>query len=206
MVRKTKEDALATRDSILDAAEQLFVTQGVSHTTLQHIATAAGLTRGAIYWHFEDKAALFNALMERAKMPLESSLHLLEKQDPTDPLADMREYIVCVFRLTVDDLRARRAFEIATLKMEFVEEMNAVRRRRAEMTGQWMLKLEGRVKIGIEHGLLKPGVDPSVVALGLFALIDGLLRAWLLDPQSFDLVKVGEQIVDMHLECLRAVK
>ena len=47
MVRKTKEDALATRDSILDSAEQLFVTQGVAHTTLQHIATAAGLTRGA---------------------------------------------------------------------------------------------------------------------------------------------------------------
>ncbi|MBZ2209920.1 TetR family transcriptional regulator [Massilia soli] len=206
MVRKTKEDALATRDSILDAAELLFVAQGMSGTTLQHIASAAGLTRGAIYWHFEDKAALFNALMERAKMPLESALQLLEKEDPTDPLGDIREYIVCVFRLTVDDLRARRAFEIATLKMEFVEEMNAVRRRRAEMTGQWMLKLEGRVRIGIEHGLLKPDVDAKVVALGLFALLDGLLRAWLLDPQSFDLVKVGEQIIDTHLECLRAVK
>lgn len=206
MVRKTKEDALATRDSILDAAEQLFVVHGISRTTLQHIATAAGLTRGAIYWHFEDKAALFNALMERAKMPLESALQLLEKEDPTDPLGDMREYIVCVFRLTVDDLRARRAFEIATLKMELVEEMNAVRRRRAEMTGLWMQKLEGRVRIGIEHGLLKPDVDPRVVALGLFALLDGVLRAWLLDPQSFDLVKVGGQIIDTHLEGLRAVK
>ena len=206
MVRKTKEDALATRDSILDAAEQLFVIHGISRTTLQHIATAAGLTRGAIYWHFEDKAALFNALMERAKMPLESALQLLDKEDPTDPLGDMREYIVCVFRLTVDDLRARRAFEIATLKMELVEEMNAVRRRRAEMTGLWMQKLEGRVRIGIEHGLLKPDVDPKVVALGLFALLDGVLRAWLLDPQSFDLVKVGGQIVDTHLEGLRAVK
>ena len=90
MVRKTKEDALATRDSILDAAEQLFVTQGVSGTTLQHIATAAGVTRGAIYWHFEDKAALFNAMMERAKMPLESAMQLLEAGDPDDPLADLR--------------------------------------------------------------------------------------------------------------------
>ena len=206
MVRKTKEDALATRDSILDAAEHLFVAQGVSGTTLQHIATAAGLTRGAIYWHFEDKAALFNALMERAKMPLESALQLLEKEDPSNPLGDIREYMVCVFRLTVDDLRARRAFEIATLKMEFVEEMNAVRRRRAETIEQWMQKLEGRVRIGVANGSIKPDVDPRVVALGLFALLDGLLRAWLLDPQSFDLVRVGEQIIDTHLECLRAVK
>lgn len=206
MVRKTKEDALATRDSILDAAEQLFVTQGVAHTTLQHIATAAGLTRGAIYWHFEDKAALFNALMERAKMPLESAFYLLEKQCPDDPLADLHEYIVCVFRLTVEDQRARRAFEIATIKMELVEEMNAVRRRRAEWKARWMATCEGRIKIGVEHGLLKPDVNPNVVALGLFALIDGLLRAWLLEPQSFDLVKVGEQIVNTHLECLRVVK
>lgn len=205
MVRKTKEDALATRDSILDAAEQVFLTQGVSHTTLQHIATAAGLTRGAIYWHFEDKAALFNALMERAKMPLESAL-TEEAGDPGDPLATLKHCTMCVLRLTVNDLRARRAFEIATLKLEFVEEMNAVRRRRMEMKAQWMDMFEGRLKVGVEHGLLKPGVDPHVVALGMFALIDGLLRTWLLEPQSFDLVKAGEQIVDMHLECLRAVK
>ena len=204
MVRKTKEDALATRDSILDAAEQVFLTQGVSHTTLQHIATAAGLTRGAIYWHFEDKAALFNALMERAKMPLESAL-TEEAGDPGDPLAALKHCTMCVLRLTVNDLRARRAFEIATLKLEFVEEMNAVRRRRMETKAQWMDMFEGRLKVGVEHGLLKPGVDPHVVALGMFALIDGLLRTWLLEPQSFDLVNAGEQIVDMHLECLRAV-
>lgn len=204
MVRKTKEDALATRDSILDAAEQVFLTQGVSHTTLQHIATAAGLTRGAIYWHFEDKAALFNALMERAKMPLESAL-TEEAGDPGDPLAALKHCTMCVLRLTVNDRRARRAFEIATLKLEFVEEMNAVRRRRMETKAQWMDMFEGRLKVGVEHGLLKPGVDPHVVALGMFALIDGLLRTWLLEPQSFDLVNAGEQIVDMHLECLRAV-
>ena len=61
MARRTKEEAAATRDSILDAAEKLFVEQGVSRTTLQHIATEAGVTRGAIYWHFDDKSALFNA-------------------------------------------------------------------------------------------------------------------------------------------------
>ena len=65
---------------------------------------------------------------------------------------------------------------------------------------------EGRLRIGIEHGLVKPGVDPQVVALGMLALIDGLLRTWLLEPQAFDLVKAGGQIVDMHLDSLRAVK
>ncbi|MGZ8340957.1 MAG: TetR family transcriptional regulator [Telluria sp.] len=204
MARKTKEDALATRDSILDAAEQLFVTQGVSHTTLQHIATAAGLTRGAIYWHFVDKAALFNALMERAKMPLESAMNLFKEMDEKDPLREVREYTMCVLRLTVDDLRARRAFEIATLKMEFVKEMDAVRGRRMQMHAEWRACVERRIVAGIEHGVLRPDVTPQVASLAMSAQVDGLMRAWLLEPEAFDLVKVGEQVIDMHLDSLRA--
>jgi TetR/AcrR family acrAB operon transcriptional repressor len=204
MARKTKEDALATRDSILDAAEQLFVTQGVSHTTLQHIATAAGLTRGAIYWHFVDKAALFNALMERAKMPLESAMNLFTEMDEKDPLREVREYTMCVLRLTVDDLRARRAFEIATLKMEFVKEMDAVRGRRMQMHAEWRACVERRIAAGIEHGVLRADVSPQVASLAMSTQVDGLMRAWLLDPQAFDLVKVGEQVIDMHLDAMRA--
>ena len=81
MVRRTKEDALATREAIMEAAAVLFEQQGVSGTTLQHIATAAGVTRGAIYWHFIDKSALFTALMERAKMPMETAMMVLDRED-----------------------------------------------------------------------------------------------------------------------------
>jgi TetR/AcrR family acrAB operon transcriptional repressor len=204
MARRTKEDALATRDSILDAAEQLFVRQGVSGTTLQHIATAAGVTRGAIYWHFQDKAAMFNAMMERAKMPLESAMQLLDQTDTADALHDLREFMLCVLRLTVDDPQARRVFEIATLKLEFVDEMHAVRDRRRQNQLEWMASAESRLRIAIERGQLKANVAPQAVALGLWAMIDGLIRTWLLDPDAFDLIRLGGQIVDTHLDSLRA--
>ena len=58
MPRKTKEEAQETRQRILDAAERVFQMQGVSRTSLAHIADAAGVTRGAIYWHFRNKADL----------------------------------------------------------------------------------------------------------------------------------------------------
>lgn len=60
-MRRTKEDAQHTREALLDAAELVFAQRGVSRTSLQEIAKAAGLTRGAVYWHFKDKAELFNA-------------------------------------------------------------------------------------------------------------------------------------------------
>ena len=69
MVRRTKKDALATRASLLDAAERLFLAKGVSRTSLNDIAVGAGTPRGAIYWHSKDKAALINATMARGTPP-----------------------------------------------------------------------------------------------------------------------------------------
>ena len=204
MARRTKEDALATREGILDAAELLFVQQGVSGTTLQHIATAAGVTRGAIYWHFADKGAMFNAMMERARMPLESALQLLDRTDAADPLHDLRNYMQCVLRLTVEDPKARRVFEIALVKLEFVGEFDAVRERRKQSQATWMKRAESRIRLAIRHGQVKRGVSPHAVALGMFAMLEGLIRSWLLDPESFDLVKLGGQIVDIQLDALRA--
>jgi TetR/AcrR family acrAB operon transcriptional repressor len=204
MARRTKEEAAATRDSILDAAEQLFVEQGVSRTTLQHIASAAGVTRGAIYWHFDDKGALFNAMMERATLPLETALQLLDQTDAADPLRDLREYVLAVLRATVEDPQARRVFEIATLKMEFVDELDAARVRRRASLEAWMTRAEGRIRLAIKRGEVRAGVTPRAVALGLWALIDGLIRNWLFDTSAFDLLELGAEMVDTHIAGLRA--
>jgi len=204
MARRTKEEAAATRDSILNAAERLFVEQGVSRTTLQHIATAAGVTRGAIYWHFDDKGALFNAMMERATLPLESAMALLDQLDAAEPLRDLRDYLMAVLRVTVEEPQARRVFEIATLKMEFVDELDAARVRRRASLAAWMTRAEGRIRLAGHRGLLREGVTPRAVALGMWAMIDGLIRNWLFDPAAFDLLAIGAEMIDTYIEGLRA--
>jgi TetR/AcrR family acrAB operon transcriptional repressor len=147
---------------------------------------------------------MFNAMMERVKMPLESAMQQLDQANAAEPLEALREYMLCVFRVTVDDPKARRVFEIATLKMEYLDELSAVRERRQQNQKAWMARTESRIREGIANGQVKAGVDPYAVALGLWAIVDGLIRAWLLDPQAFDLVKLGAQSVDTHLESLRA--
>lgn len=204
MARRTKEEAAATRDSILDAAEQLFVEQGVSRTTLQHIATAAGVTRGAIYWHFDDKAALFSAMMDRATLPLEAELQLLDQSESADPLADLRDYVLAVLRRTVEDPGARRVFEIATLKVEFVDEMDAVRVRRQRSLSNWMARAERRIRLAADQGLIKGSVDPRTLALAMWTMIDGLIRSWMFDPNSFDLLQLGQCVIDPYIEGLRS--
>lgn len=203
MVRRTKADALGTSMNILDCAEYLFAKQGVSRTTLNHIAVKAGVTRGAIYWHFDDKAALFNAMMERVKMPLESAMQMLQSSSLEDPLADLQDYAMAAFRLTENDPRARRVFEIATLKLEYTQEMAAVRERRADMAARCIAMAERSVSAAMRTGVARPGTDPGETALAFWALIDGLLRAWLIAPESFSLTVMGERIIGAHLEALR---
>ena len=203
MARRTKEEAAATRDSILDAAERLFVEQGVSRTTLQHIATAAGVTRGAIYWHFDDKGALFNAMMERAILPLEAEMQVLDQAESDDPLGDLRNYMLAVLRRTVEDPGARRVFEIATLKVEFVGEMDAVRQRRQHNMANWMTRAEGRIRVALDKGLIARTVNPRQAALAMWIMIDGLIRNWMFDPQGFDLLQVGQCVIDPYLDGLR---
>ena len=206
MARRTKEEAAATRDSILDAAEKLFVEQGVSRTTLQHIATEAGVTRGAIYWHFDDKGALFNAMMERATLPLEAELQLLDQADSDDPLDDLRNYMLAVLRRTVEDPGARRVFEIATLKVEFVDEMNPARCRRQQSLSNWMARAERRIRSAADKGLIGRQVEPATVALAMWTMVDGLIRNWMFNPDSFDLLQLGQCVIDPYMKGLRAAR
>lgn len=86
MVRRTKEEALETRNRILDAAEHVFFEKGVSRSSLADIAQAAGVTRGAIYWHFENKGDLFTAMFDRVILPLDEMKAATVDPDEPDPL------------------------------------------------------------------------------------------------------------------------
>lgn len=204
MARRTKEEAAATRDSILDAAEILFAKQGVSRTTLQHIASAAGVTRGAIYWHFLDKGALFNAMMDRAKSPIEEAMQLLQQREVQDPLQCLRDEMMAVLRITAQDEKARRVFEIATLKTEFLDDVDSVRARRSESIASWRGRMEEHLQAAKAKGMLREGVAPRTAATGGWIIVDGLIRNWIFEPSAFDLLETGGQVIDTYLQGLRA--
>lgn len=72
--RSNRERSDTTRAAILDAARGLFVTRGYADTSTPDIVAAAGLTRGALYHHFEDKKALFRAVAEREASAVATSI------------------------------------------------------------------------------------------------------------------------------------
>ena len=204
MARRTKADAQATRNSLLDAAEHLFQTRGVSRTSLNDIALAAGTTRGAIYWHFKDKADLFNAMMARVTMPLEETLLCIGQQAGAldDPLQALRQSMGEALRKTATDEQTRRVFEIATHKVEYVDDMNAVRERHLQVRAACM----EQTALALQAAALKQGLTVAMpwqgAALGLHVIVDGLIQHWMLDTQAFDLQACGSFTIEAYLKGL----
>jgi AcrR family transcriptional regulator len=63
-MRRTKEDALETRQALLNAALRVFSEKGLEATRLEDIAERAEVTRGALYWHFKNKEDLLISLLD----------------------------------------------------------------------------------------------------------------------------------------------
>jgi TetR/AcrR family acrAB operon transcriptional repressor len=202
MARRTRKEALATRSRILDAAERVFSRRGVSRTSLDDIARAAGVTRGAIYWHFKDKADLFGAMLGRVALPMEEMLQRTSEAAGDDPLAHVRGRSVAVLRKVAGDARVRRVFDVVAHKCEYVDEMAAVRRRINGMRANCLAQLESGFRNAIRRGLLPASVEPRSAAVGLHALVDGLITNWLVDPKYFADARAAERIVDRYLEGL----
>ena len=204
MARKTKQEAQATRSHIIDTAELVFEQRGVSGTSLHEIAKAAGVTRGAIYWHFEDKADLFNAMMERATMPLEDGGGVRGLEHGELSLEQMRDGFVAMLRQVVADPQMKRVFGIATHKVEYIGEMEAVRERHLSVRNGCLADVERTLKQAMKRGELSRRVPARAAAVGLHALLDGLLQNWMLDPTGFNLVKVGTQVLNTYFAGLAA--
>ena len=110
---------------------------------MQEIAQAAGLTRGAIYWHFQNKADLFDAMMQRVVLPLEHALNAGRRAGGGGSAGRVcaRASTTC-WRKLVHDPQVRRVFEIATLKVEYAGDLQVLRERRVASREACMDDLE----------------------------------------------------------------
>lgn len=122
MARQTKEDAEKTRLAIMDAAERVFYKNGFSRTTLQEIADAAHVTRGAIYWHFLNKIELLNALIDRVALPQEEIMEQLAHR-PNLKLVDIQKVCTEAFLNLLFDETRRVTMAIVMRRCEYTDEL-----------------------------------------------------------------------------------
>lgn len=182
-MRRTKAEALETRESILDAAERVFSERGVSRTTLEEVARTAAVTRGAVYWHFQNKADLFNAMVERVRMPMDNAFH--QVLETADTLDDLERLCAAALVELHKDERLRRVYTVLLLKCEYTEDMgDLIERERCvkEEATRSLTRFFDRLQ---KAGRMIATKEPRVLALALYAYMLGLHADYLRTPEQY---------------------
>ncbi|GHT90582.1 TetR family transcriptional regulator [Betaproteobacteria bacterium] len=202
MARKTKEDAQATRNCILDTAVELFGSQGVSRTSLNDIARHAGVTRGAIYGHFENKVDLFSAMIKRLICPL--MLHGEEYTEflNRDPIGFLRAVTTEFLGKLTHDVNFRKVFEILWHKCEYVGDIATLRQQLLDEGENHVEVIEQAFRRAKEIGQTHTELTPHQATIGLVALTDGLIFNWTKNQKMFALETYGNPILETFFKGL----
>jgi TetR/AcrR family acrAB operon transcriptional repressor len=204
VARRTKDEAQETRNRILDAAELTFSERGVSRTSLEDIAQAAGVTRGAIYWHFKDKSDLFAAMVNRVTLPMEAMVARSSDEGVEDPIALLKACAVTCLKRTATDPQVQRVFDVVTHKCEYLGEMAGVNNRISAVQKGCVDRSEQAIRNAIKRGLLPASVNARLAAVGLDAMLYGLISNWLANPAYVSLERQAETMIDLYIDGLRS--
>ncbi|WP_029148037.1 TetR family transcriptional regulator [Methylophilus sp. 5] len=203
MVRKTKEDAAITRQRIIDAAREMFLQKGVSRTSLEQIATHASVTRGAVYWHFQNKAELFHAMREEVYLPLIDRMDdtLLGNADESnrDPLGRIRKHMASTIQILDDDQTTRATYEVMMTKCEYVDEFADVLKSILSNCSGLVHKLEQAYAKAQEIGQVGTQLTAAELAMDTHLFFSGLLHMWVKDTEGTLFRDHALQLIDTHI-------
>jgi TetR/AcrR family acrAB operon transcriptional repressor len=197
MVRKTKEDAELTRQGIIDAARAVFLARGVTRSTLEHIATEADVTRGAVYWHFKNKTEIFHAIRDQVFLPLMDRMDdslAIESKD--DPLTQIENTLCETINELSTNLQMQQTYEIMMIKCEYVDEFATVLQQIINNCSNITEKIQLAYERAKAQNLLSGTHSPRALALDTHLFFSGLLHMWVKDfdgsrfrYQATDLIK-----------------
>jgi TetR/AcrR family acrAB operon transcriptional repressor len=201
MARKTKAEAALTRDRIVACARQVFSRDGVMNTSLEHVAKEAGVTRGAVYWHFRNKADLFMAVRQETGI-------LLRFGDfkSGDALRRLECGLHEALRRLAEDKQARETYEVMLWKCEYVGEFAGVRNDLMSAGTLFLEEATALYEEAAKEKLISPELNPRLAARETFCFYAGMLKLWLADESGQAVRKDILKIITQHIESRRLLR
>lgn len=158
------------RAALLEAGLQLFQTQGFDRASIEQIAAEAGVARGTFYLYFEDKTALFHAVVDRFFDPLMQvfdSVQLALEQAET-PEACLAAYQVMAAQLAITGLTHRDEVLLVFREMRG-QSLPGLRRRERDLID----RITDLTQFAMDRGLLRQG-DARLASLVILGGIERL--------------------------------
>lgn len=200
-MKRTKQEALQTRQAILQSALDLFYQKGYSKTTFDQIAERIGLTKGAVYWNFKNKpdlvVALINTYVEKKKKFLEQKVPSLKH------FKDIEAYFLATTDFILSDQNALKLAFFLSLQMEWSETI--ITKVLEEMKQNTAYSFEHIKKALFEiqkNGEIRSDIDSSMLASIIFNMWCGHLEAYLSKKCATDLKIIVQKSFDLLLNGL----
>jgi TetR/AcrR family acrAB operon transcriptional repressor len=208
MVRKTKEDAELTRQRIINAAREVFLTRGVSRSSLEHIAKQADVTRGAVYWHFKNKTEIFHAIREQVFLPLidrmDDTLSEANLTQNTDDALKQIENSLCdTIRELNENVEMREIYEIMMIKCEYVDEFATVLQQILNNCSNITEKIQLGYERARSQGVLAGSHTPKALADDTHLFFSGLLHMWVKDFDGSRFRFQATELIQSHINLRR---
>lgn len=192
-MRRTKAQAAETGLQILRAAEGLFLEKGYDNVSLEEIAAASGVTRGAVHWHFKNKQGLLLALRDDAQQPFRALADRLAQDSGAASLEELGRIIGDMFAQLQDDPRRQGLLRVM-MRLDFAlsEDENGSTFRE-DIKGLLISIFQA---VARRHKLPEPWTAESA-ASALSATIGGLVSEWALGRGQFRLAPEGQFFIKM---------
>jgi TetR/AcrR family acrAB operon transcriptional repressor len=200
-MRRTKEEAAATRELLLNTALTVFGSKGYAATTLDDIAHAAGVTRGAIYWHFGGKDELYNTLV-RERFARASTVFESIFSQGGSPLQMLRQFMIRFLEYLEDDPAYRAVLELTIFKTEVGPDLARGMQEKQQANQAMIASIERLLHEAISEGEVKPNIDVATAALASMGFLSGITTLWLQTPFAFSLKARARDLVDTFLNGL----
>jgi TetR/AcrR family transcriptional regulator, acrAB operon repressor len=198
MARKTKAEAAQTRDRIVVSAREVFSRHGVTNTSLEEVAKEAGVTRGAVYWHFRDKADLFMAVRQQTGVLLR-----FPDESVGDPLRRLELGLQSALNRLAEEKAAQETYEVMLWKCEYIGAFAGVRQDLMTAGDQFLADTTALYAAAKSAKLTPPGLDPRLSAQETFCFYAGLLKLWLADESGRALRGDVRQLIASHVASRR---
>jgi TetR/AcrR family transcriptional regulator, acrAB operon repressor len=198
-MRRTAEEAAETREALLAAGLRVFATRGYTAATLAEVAAEAGVTRGAVYHHFSDKADLYlSAVGERWSRVVDGVWAHLVAEGP--PRERVRRFVAAFYTALTDDPAFRELLSVTIGNSEKALELDRGLQAKREALREWVTQLTDLFTQAEQAGQLRDGMSPSTAAIATVVNLTGVVVAWSLGLEEFlDVAGDVEELCDAVL-------
>ncbi|WP_080430814.1 TetR family transcriptional regulator [Burkholderia ubonensis] len=203
-MKRTRQSAIDTRSRILDSAEIVFFRNGVIDTSLSDIAVTAGVTRGAIYGHFRNKSAVFDAIFERAGLSLAPFIMELIENKDTNPLSTLKAHLAKRLSSIFCIGKPRLLYTIAYIKCGYSSGISEFSTRIQAANRNSEHVIEHYLKQAVLYEQIPHHTETRHSAYFIHSSLMGIALSNLRDTTpTFGTVNDAREVVDLVFRCIQ---